>query len=482
MTVTGATTAGATRVVDTDHTGAPVHVTDLDRDEALWFLEEAAELRLVAERRTLRAVLSWCHANPAVDGAQASSWSEAVHQPGGLDDPEPIGGDGAPLVAAFSAEPLGIALQVSTTSALSWMADALELAHRLPRTHARVEALEVPVWRARQVATATSRLTPDAAAWVDQRVAGRAHRIGVRAIETLVTEALALFDPAQVAETEDTAEDTWDVTLSDTDGAVDQRWAGTSFLHATGDTAVLRDFYDLVCQVAHDLLATHPHRTLGQRKIQALQVIADRARSTTTDGPRQRGGSYKLYLHLDCDDLLDRDLRDQREQREQQPPALGTVERLGPATVERIRRWLTGSRVTVQPVIDLGRTGEGAVSAVDAHDPPAWMREQVILRDRHCVFPDCRRDARGVDLDHIDPYVAPDDGGPPGQTRPGNLAPLCRRHHRAKTTTDPTRRWTYTRTTAGHYAWTGPDGQRLVVVPGLGTYEVGPGLAGGAPQ
>ena len=35
--------------------------------------------------------------------------------------------------------------------------------------------------------------------------------------------------------------------------------------------------------------------------------------------------------------------------------------------------------------------------AVDAHDPPAWMRELVILRDRHCVFPWCNRDARACD-------------------------------------------------------------------------------------
>ena len=61
------------------------------------------------------------------------------------------------------------------------------------------------------------------------------------------------------------------------------------------------------------------------------------------------------------------------------------------------------------------------------------MRELVILRDGHCVFPWCPTDARGCDQDHIDPYVPIDDGGPPGQTHPENLAPLCRRHHRCKT-------------------------------------------------
>ncbi len=46
------------------------------------------------------------------------------------------------------------------------------------------------------------------------------------------------------------------------------------------------------------------------------------------------------------------------------------------------------------------------------------MREQVLLRDSHCVFPGCRRDSRACDLDHITPYIPIDEGGPPGQTNP----------------------------------------------------------------
>jgi hypothetical protein len=63
-------------------------------------------------------------------------------------------------------------------------------------------------------------------------------------------------------------------------------------------------------------------------------------------------------------------------------------------------------------------------------------------------------------LDHIEPFVSPDDGGPPGQTNPANLAPLCRRHHRAKTHS----RWTYTRDSDGSYHWTSPTGEAYTVV------------------
>ena len=112
-------------------------------------------------------------------------------------------------------------------------------------------------------------------------------------------------------------------------------------------------------------------------------------------------------------------------------------------------------RVTIQPVLDPGRD-----DGVDTHDPPAWMRELVILRDGHCVFPGCARDARSCDLDHITAY---DPNGPPGQTRPDNLACLCRRHHRAKTLG----LWRYTRTPDGGYVWNGLYGTTyLVTSPG----------------
>ena len=111
------------------------------------------------------------------------------------------------------------------------------------------------------------------------------------------------------------------------------------------------------------------------------------------------------------------------------PRSSGEVEKLGPATLDLIRAWLDDSKARILPVLDLNRT-----DAVDQHDPPPWMRELVILRDRHCVFPWCGRDARACDLDHIVPVT--DEGGPPGQTNPQNLAPLCRRHHRAKTAKD----------------------------------------------
>lgn len=71
----------------------------------------------------------------------------------------------------------------------------------------------------------------------------------------------------------------------------------------------------------------------------------------------------------------------------------------------------------MKPVLDLRRTDQ-----VDQHDPPAWMADLVWLRDPVCVFPGCHRTSRICDLDHIEPCLPIDVGGPPGQTHPDNLA------------------------------------------------------------
>ena len=72
------------------------------------------------------------------------------------------------------------------------------------------------------------------------------------------------------------------------------------------------------------------------------------------------------------------------------------------------------------------------------------------------MFPWCTKDARHCDLDHIDAY---DEDGPPGQTHPENLAPLCRRHHNCKTAG----LWRYHRHPDGTYTWHSPTGRTYTV-------------------
>jgi hypothetical protein len=417
-------------MIETDSAAFPIRVDDLDADWLLALAEDAEVQSRQAERRKLRYAYQWCVLNPATEDTGRATWYELGRE--ALDCDEAIGGEGTPLVAAFAAEQLGAALRVSTSTALQLMADALNLRHRLPRIWAKVEALDVPAWRAQRVARATAGLSREAAAYVDRRLVGRISSCGAVTIDRAVEEAKARFEPEEVADAQARARANWHVRLTHPAAGSPEGWAGTSWLEAAGDTLDLTRFHDLVCAVAEQLEAGGDVDDLEIRKAKALGVIADRAQGIESPGKRQ--ARTRLYLHVNAEDL-DTDV------------AVGTAERLGPATLARIGEWLGRSRATILPVLDLQRS-----DAVDEHDPPEWMRELVVLRDRHCVFPWCERDSRACDLDHIEPF---DEEGPPGQTRPDNLAPLCRRHHRCKTSG----RWRYRGHDDGSYTWRSPTGR-----------------------
>ena len=410
-------------LVEVQRSGLPVVVDDV-ADEFVLQLAAEAELKArEADRSKLRLALQWAQRHVVDDVMKAAHWTDADLR----DVCEAIGGEGTPLVHDAAVAPLAAALTVSPRAAMRLMSDALDIEHRLPGTRQAMQALRLAPWRARQIAQLTHRLSAEAAAYVDAKVAPIADTAGRVRIERLVNEAAARFDAEEQAAAEDAAKEAWGVRLDHYSGTV---WAGTSRLEIIGDTPTLTRFYDVVSKRAHARLdprmPTAEQPPLGHRKVAALGDIADGA------GAKSK---TKLYVHLSPDDEL------------------AFVERLGPVSTATIQSWLRAGRFTLQPVLDMSRT-----DAVDRYEPPEWMRELVILRDRTCVGPNCDKDARDCDLDHIEAFVEMDDGGPPGQTRAENLAPLCRRHHRAKTHYG----WSYRRNPDGSYTWTDPFGLTYV--------------------
>ena len=425
-------------MIETDSGNFPVVVEDLTEDWLLALVEESEVQSRTAERRKLRYALQWAKLHPALVPEDAATWGDMGGRERDCD--LRIAGEGTPLVAAFTAEPFAAALGVSTRAGMSLIADALDIAHRLPHTQALLDDLKIAPWRARKLAQATRTLSKEAAAYVDRELAKVLDSCGPTRIERMVEEARARFDSVEQAIEEAEQAAGWGVQLRHGPSG---RFAGTSWLEITGDTPTLTRFYDQINQVAHDLLdPDNPGADdLDRRKVAAVSLIVDKALGAD---PSTSGAKTKLYLHLDGDQLAD------------PTTGLGSAERLGPITSGLIKQWLDGSRVTIQPVL---RTDRG--DAVDRHDPPEWMRELVTLRDRTCVYPYCETNSRDCDLDHIDAYVETDDHGPPGQTNPANLAPLCRRHHRAKTHAG----WTYQRNTDGTYTWHSPHARTLTVWP-----------------
>ncbi len=397
--------------------GERFEVEDLDADNVLAFLRD---LDLEARRIDawkLRAAAHWADLHPATTDTGAATLDGSV-----LDPDETLGGDGTPAVAAFTPEEIGVVLRVSPTSATALVADVLDLRHRLPLLWRSVMRCKTHAWLARRVAQQTRALSQAGAAYVDDTLAARTPGWGTGILDRVVAHAIARFEPAAHETREQQAKATWGVRLVHPSPT---EYAGTSELIARGDTLVLQRVYDQILAVARE----HDIPT-----IDALGLLTDPAARPATSKTR-------LYLHIDAADI------------DPDTVGVGSVDRLGPATTARIKEWVGHSRVTIVPVLDLDRD-----DPVDQHDPPDRIRDHVILRDRTCVFPGCTRDARSCDLDHIEPYLDPRDGGSPGQTRPSNLAPLCRRHHRAKTSGH----WRYSRTPDGDYEWISPRGTTYI--------------------
>jgi len=118
----------------------------------------------------------------------------------------------------------------------------------------------------------------------------------------------------------------------------------------------------------------------------------------------------------------------------------------GPATGEPVVRWAAGLREKMQS-LETGTCSHARQSS--GYVPAAALRHLIEIRQRTCSAPGCRRAAWRCDLGHTQSF---DQGG---RTCECNLAPLCRRHHRAKQAPG----WRLTQDQPGRMTWRLPSGR-----------------------
>ena len=144
---------------------------------------------------------------------------------------------------------------------------------------------------------------------------------------------------------------------------------------------------------------------------------------------------------------------------------LARVEEVGPVRLSQLHMILGDHcSISVKPVIDL----PAGHTAVDAYEIPASLREQILLRNPADVFPHAAAVSRSIDIDHTIPYLSPDKGGPPGQSRLGNVGPHIRYHHRIKTHGG----WQVCQPEPGIWLWRSPH-HRIYLVNASGTQPLG---------
>ncbi len=393
----------------------------------------------------------------------------------------PIVMSGVP-VEEFCLAELSAALHLSHGATRSLTEDALELRERLPRLWDKIHAGVLPVWKGRLVAKETRSLPDQAADYVDRQLAPFARNLTPARIHNLVAAAVLRFDPDRAAAASDGrgvwfdfehggahptnlngAADPADPAQGDLTGVAGSRPGGVGRVEAVASTPDLLALRDALHTKARELEILGDHSSEQVRMSKGLGILADPqyaldlaatadlvleeeaeavlvgARAERASKPSSRpdrrpgrhrpvfGGDRPIHIHLHTSSHTAR------------LQASGLPHTASPITRAAVEQWIRdlapGVKVKVTPVIDLN-----AHHAVDQYEAPDHLRALVDERDGTCVFPYCTNRGR-FDLDHIDPYLDPDEGGPPGQTSNHNLAKLCRYHHRAKTHTS----WTYRR-------------------------------------
>jgi hypothetical protein len=398
-----------------------------------------------AEADVLAAAVTWAMQHPAESIHDAACWPMG-------EGAVSLAGPGAPEIAEFAVPEFAAALGMTTDGGKRLIGQALELAHRLPRHWARVQAGKLPAWRARRLAEDTMTLSPEAAAWVDSQLAAYLHKTSLAAQQRLVAEAIARFDPQRAQQDADRAEDHRHVSISH-----DQiSFWGTSRLEGELDLADALDLEAALESGAAQMADLGSTESLDVRRSKALGALArgdlflDLPRGAEPAEHARPSRSVVLYVHLSeaalrsgassCFDLA-------RVENARQV-----------VTVEKVRQWCgrPDAQIVLKPVIDL----EDHIQ-VEQYEVPDRLAAQTELSDHTCVFPWCSRPAKRCDKDHV---VAHDRDGP---TCSCNLAPLCRRHHRLKTHAA----WSYVPLEPGTYVWASPHGYSYLV-DGTGTTDV----------
>ena len=493
-------------------------LVELDAAGTLAAAEANEHTLITAETRRLQIAAHWADLHPG-DAVVESRLPGRQH-------PVRLGGEGTPTVADFAPAELGCVLRISDGSAARLIGDALDLRHRLRLIWAAALTGQVPAYQARRIATATRHLTTNQAGWVDEQLAPSLGAMSWGRLQTLLEAKIIEADPVGAQHQATAAAQERFVRL----GRNSEHGLKLIIARATaGDAIWFKATIDRIADILTQQGDTDPVEVRRSKAIgilaqpaHALQLLcqhqhddwdgptepADPAQDPTEDDEDE--GIFAEAKH-DGEPADDADAAAGTTQAQHQPssnPAsevevgtprslhitpppfhpdrarpraiiyihlseeavragngLARVEEVGPVLLSRLRTLLgEHCSISLKPVIDL----PAGHTPVDSYEIPARLREQLHLRYPADVFPYAAAVSRRIDLDHTIPYLNPDQGGPPGQTRIGNLGPHTRYHHRLKTHAG----WQVRQPEPGTWLWRSPHG-RIYLVNATGTHPLG---------
>jgi hypothetical protein len=300
-------------------------------------------------------------------------------------------------------------------SLTSWLSGRHRISHAIAASHVRL-ARALEHMRRTAEALGNGEISRTAASLLAE-ARECAPEVFVRSEETLVEAAQALT-PADLGRAVDYWRQSADIEAADRDE--DRRFERRQFHASPTLGGMVRTDGNLDPDNGQPLLTALraamdadvrsgcDERTPAQRRADALGAIC-RAYLDRSDRPVVGGERPHVIVTVDLQTLL------------HSLPGRSELADTGVITPETARRWACDARVSRLIVgpgsvpLDLGRSTKVV---------PAALRRAVMIRDRHCRWPDCDRPPSWCDCHHVRHWA---DGGP---TCLANLVLLCRRHHR----------------------------------------------------
>jgi hypothetical protein len=363
-----------------------------------------------------------------------------------LRPPEPVDERGA-AYSEFAADELACVLGVSPGSAAHRLAAAHTLATRLPATLDALEAGMIDYGRAVAMVEITAPLSAEHARAVEDKVLAGGARPSHSSFRQAARRAALKVDPDGAEQRrKDARANRYVVTRPMEDGAAE--------LGVKLPAELTEAIYDRVDGLARKAAGPDEPRTMDQLR-------ADTAADLLL-GTNREHMAVEVHVTVPLTTLLGL------------AADPGELEGYGPIPAGLARELsenATWRRIVTDPidgsVLDVGRR----------RYPSAPLARHVQARDKICRFPGCTKKARKADLDHTIRHV---DGG---ETHDGQLAVLCRHHHRMK---DEERRltgWSLTQPAPGHLEWKSPTGRIYKVGPTPADHDppYAPGNAGPGP-
>jgi Domain of unknown function (DUF222)/HNH endonuclease len=284
-----------------------------------------------------------------------------------------------------------------------------------------LQAGTIDLPKARAISEATEVLDKPATAAVQSRVLPKATTQTVGELRAALSRAVLAADPDAANRRHRAARNDRRVQLHPHPDGMGAMWA---LLPADDATAA----YARLDALARDMDADDP-RGMDARR---ADILTDLLLGRDVRGERQT--TVEVQVNLDAATLAG--LADNP----------GELAGYGPIPAEMASELAAAARRWRAALID-ENTGQLKDLSV-AYRPRRLPDLAVRARDRTCCFPDCRQPAHRCDLDHTIPH---EHGGP---TAPGNLGPLCRHHHRAKTRSI----WSLSQPEPALFIWTGSAG------------------------